>query len=264
MATKIRCINYNKIETIIDSYEKNFELIFNGEKYKIEALEQYNKYWDINASDFAGMLEIAFSKSANLLSSGNYFAYKMLIEFAQAKPEEARTLFKKLYNETETIVKCANEFKSQTALYFEPLGKSTYQDLHAVSVYAFFMYPHKYCIYKSSFYDDFAKVIGYKPEKTNLDYNETRIKHNESLFEAIKYVLSTHSMSLLEKFSQKEQESNLDSISLNYWAFDLLHSIRYDILDTNDKEGEKMTTKQKIESIKDYIAAKGFNYEGIL
>ena len=257
-------INYNKIETIIDSYEKNFELIFNGEKYKIEALEQYNKYWDINASDFAGMLEIAFSKSANLLSSGNYFAYKMLIEFAQAKPEEARTLFKKLYNETETIVKCANEFKSQTALYFEPLGKSTYQDLHAVSVYAFFMYPHKYCIYKSSFYDDFAKVIGYKPEKTNLDYNETRIKHNESLFEAIKYVLSTHSMSLLEKFSQKEQESNLDSISLNYWAFDLLHSIRYDILDTNDKEGEKMTTKQKIESIKDYIAAKGFNYEGNL
>ena len=144
-----------------------------------------------------------------------------------------RLLFSKL-KANEDLVKCANDFKSQSAAYFEPLGKSTYQDLHAVSVYAFFMHPHKYCIYKSSFYDDFAKVIGYKPEKTELDYNSSRIKNNETLFEAIKYVLSTRSKSLLEKFKQKEQESSLESISLNYWAFDVLHSIRYDILDNDN------------------------------
>ena len=105
------------------------------------------------------MLENSFAKCANLLASGNYFAYTGIVEFAHAKPETARSLFKNLYNETEDFVKCANDFKSQSAEYFESLNKSTYQDLHAVSVYAFFMYPHKYCIYKSSFYDDFAKTI---------------------------------------------------------------------------------------------------------
>ena len=47
----------------------------NGEKYKIDALEQFNKHWDINATDFAKMLENSFAKCANLLASGNYFAY---------------------------------------------------------------------------------------------------------------------------------------------------------------------------------------------
>ena len=257
-------IDYNKISNIADAYEKHFDVIFNGEKYKIDALEQFNKHWDINATDFAKMLENSFAKCANLLASGNYFAYAGIVEFAQAKPETARSLFKKLYNETEDFIICANDFKSQSAEYFEPLNKSTYQDLHAVSVYAFFMYPHKYCIYKSSFYDDFAKIIGFKPEKVKEDYNTSRIKNNEALFEAVKYILSTHSKSLLEKFEQKEQECNLDSISLNYWAFDLIHSIRYEILNNRDKEGEEMTTKQKIAAIKDYIAAKGFNYEGNL
>ncbi len=257
-------INYNKIKNIADAYEKHFDVIFNGEKYKIDALEQFNKHWDINAPDFAKMLENSFAKCANLLASGNYFAYTGIVEFAQAKPETARSLFKKLYNETEDFVKCANDFKAQSAEYFESLNKSTYQDLHAVSVYAFFMYPHKYCIYKSSFYDDFAKTIGFKPEKGKEDYNTSRIKNNEALFEAVKYILSTHSKSLLEKFEQKEQECNLDSISLNYWAFDLIHSIRYGILNNQDEEGEEMTSKQKIEAIKNYIAAKGFNYEGKL
>lgn len=263
-AQSLEGVDYNKIKNIADAYEKHFDVIFNGEKYKIDALEQFNKHWDINATDFAKMLENSFAKCANLLASGNYFAYTGIVEFAQAKPETARSLFKKLYNETEDFVKCANDFKAQSAEYFESLNKSTYQDLHAVSVYAFFMYPHKYCIYKSSFYDDFAKAIGFKPEKGKEDYNTSRIKNNEALFEAVKYILSTHSKSLLEKFEQKEQECNLDSISLNYWAFDLIHSIRYGILNNQDEEGEEMTSKQKIEAIKNYIAAKGFNYEGKL
>ena len=262
-AKSLKGIDYSKIETIVDSYEKNFDRIFDGEKYKIAALEQFNEHWDINASNFAVMLENAFSKCANLLASGNYFAYTGLVEFAQAKPEMARQLFSKL-KANEDFVECANEFKSRSAAHFEPLGKSTYQDLHAVSVYAFFMYPHKYCIYKSSFYDDFAKMIGYKPEKTELDYNSARIKNNETLFEAIKYVLSTRSKSLLEKFAQKEQESSLESISLNYWAFDVLHSIRYNILDSDDKEGEEMagTVLENVIEALNSIGGKG-NYSEI-
>ena len=244
----LKGIDYSKIETIVDSYEKNFDVIFDGEKYKIDALEQFNNHWDIDASDFAGMLEQAFSKCANLLSSGNYFAYKGLVEFAQANPETARDLFKKL-NANEDFIESANAFKTQSAAYFESLGKSTYQDLHAVSVYAFFMYPHKYCIYKSSFYDDFAKAIGYNPEKGNDDYNTSRIKNNETVFEAVKYVLSTHSKGLLEKFKQKEQESNLDNISLNHWAFDVIHSIRYGFVDFNSDKIGKFDSWEIIDEI---------------
>lgn len=258
-------MDYSKITDIVDAYEKNFDVIFEGEKYKIEALEQFNKYWDINSTDFAAMLEKSLAKSNNLLTSGNYFAYKGIVEFAQAKPEAVRALFKRLYNPTEDFVVCAYDFKSESAEYFDSLGLSTYQDLHAVSVYAFFKYPHKYCIYKSSFYDNFAKRIGFNPAKDNTGYNTSRIKNNDTLFDAVKYVLSTHSQNLIEKFIQKEQECSLDKISLNYWAFDVIHSIRYEITESEDEEGGKeMTTKEKIAVIKNYIAAKGFNYESNL
>ena len=58
-AKSLKGIDYSKIETIVDSYEKNFDRIFDGEKYKIAALEQFNDYWDISTADFADMLEKA-------------------------------------------------------------------------------------------------------------------------------------------------------------------------------------------------------------
>lgn len=227
-------IDYEKIKTIVDAYEKNFERIYDGEKYKIEALEKFNSEWKPAAQDFAGVVERAFSKYANLLTTGNYYAYGNMVEQAKEEPAVVQKAFEDLFDETIPFMERYNAFRKISVDFWTKKNKSSYQDLHAVSVYLFSMYPNKYCIYKSSFYDDFAKMIGYKPEKKNLDYNETRIKNNESLFEAIKYVLSTYSMSLLEKFKQKEQESSLESISLNYWAFDVLHSIRYDILDNDN------------------------------
>ena len=87
------------IRKVITHYKQHFEEVDQGERYKWEAIGWYKKHWDIDASDFAAMLEVAFSKTGNLLASGMYYPYKMIIAYAQAEPEEVRSIFKQLHNE---------------------------------------------------------------------------------------------------------------------------------------------------------------------
>ena len=95
------------------------------------------------------MLSVSFSKAANLLTSGMYYAYKMLCEYAESDPEAVRELFRELYDESIPLGKRYSDFREEFRLHCEHLkgeagqGKalSHFQDLHAVSVYLTFEYP---------------------------------------------------------------------------------------------------------------------------
>ena len=89
-----------KLHFIIENYKENFEQIDKEERYKWEAIAWYQKHWDIEAKNFAEMLENAFGKTFNLLSAGMYFPRKVLIEYAQEHPEDVRAIFKHLHDET--------------------------------------------------------------------------------------------------------------------------------------------------------------------
>ena len=166
----------DRILFVIDHYKSNFGAVNKDEHYKWEALGWYKKHWNIDAEDFADMVTNAFSKTANLLSSGMYYPYKMITEYAQADPEEVRRIFKLLHDESIPLAERYHLFRDSCKFRIDQImneqpgrekALNHYQDLRAVMVYLTFEYPEKYYLFKSTMYSDFRDRIGFREEKTN-------------------------------------------------------------------------------------------------
>ena len=162
------------IRKIISHYKQHFTEADQGERYKWEAIGWYKKHWDINASDFAAMLEVAFSKTANLLASGMYYPYRMIVAYAQADPEEVRRIFKQLHNEELPLAQRYSAFRESCQRYIDKRKQNDpgrekalqhYQDLRAVMVYLTFEYPEKYYLFKSRMFTTFRDRVGFVEEK---------------------------------------------------------------------------------------------------
>ena len=96
-----RAMNFDDlIPDLIEKYKAAFQKIDSDERYKWEAIKCYKDNWDIKAPDFSAMLEKAFAKTFNLLAAGQYFPLRMLKIAASAHPEDVRSLFKMLYDES--------------------------------------------------------------------------------------------------------------------------------------------------------------------
>ncbi len=162
------------IRMVIEAYKKDFETVNKQERYKWEAIGWYQRHWNIEAEDFAEMLTTAFSKSSNLLTSGMYYPYRMITEYARANPEEVRRIFKVLHDEAFPLEHryqiFRNSCKSRTDQILKEQPERTkalqhYQDLRAIMVYLTFQYPEKYYLFKSTMFSDFAERVGYAEEK---------------------------------------------------------------------------------------------------
>lgn len=160
-------------------YKDNFTKCWEDEKYKWEAVKHYQIHWDINAEDFAGMLEESFSQTYNLLQGGMYYAYKMLCILAKTDPEKMRSLFRMLYDESLPLEERLQPFRSgcdelleayRNTLADPEKAKNHYQDLRALCVYLSFEYPEKYFLFKARMYSGFKKLVGFQessPEKNS-------------------------------------------------------------------------------------------------
>lgn len=162
------------IRKVISHYKQHFTEADHNERYKWEAIGWYKKHWDINASDFAAMLEVAFSKTENLLASGMYYPYRMIVAYAQTDPEEVRRIFKQLYNEELPLAQRYSAFRESCQRYIDKRKQNDpgrekalqhYQDLRAVMVYLTFEYPGKYYLFKSRMFTTFRDRVGFVEEK---------------------------------------------------------------------------------------------------
>lgn len=162
------------IRKVISHYKQHFTEADHNERYKWEAIGWYKKHWDINASDFAAMLEVAFSKTENLLASGMYYPYRMIVAYAQTDPEEVRRIFKQLHNEELPLAQRYSAFRESCQRYIDKRKQNDpgrekalqhYQDLRAVMVYLTFEYPEKYYLFKSRMYTTFRDRVGFVEEK---------------------------------------------------------------------------------------------------
>lgn len=140
------------LKSAIIEYKKQFaQSHWMKEKYKWEAVKYFQDNWDINADDFATMLKKSLSKTGNLLTSGNNFPGNMIVEFAEASPEEVRTLFVELFDESEDIYTRINSFKQKSNILLKKYRADAvqhYQHENAISTYLWLRYPDKYYIYK--------------------------------------------------------------------------------------------------------------------
>ena len=159
------------IREVLDYYKKNFAKCWDAEKYKWVAVKHFQDKRNIEAEDFAGMLEEAFSQAYNLLQGGMYYASKMLCTLAKQDPEKMRSLFRLLYNENLPLVDRLQPFRTGCDELLEKFrqtssepekAKNHYQDLRALCVYLSFEYPEKYFLFKYRMYTGFRKLIDFK------------------------------------------------------------------------------------------------------
>ena len=145
-------INHEKLKKIEEAYLKYLPDYWSGENFKWKAILHFQKHWDIEAVDFASMLDQALAKTYNLLTSGYYYAKGMLIGFAQDDPEGLRSAFRVLYDETRDLAERVEKFiayADDRKINHNDTGwKNHYQDTKAISVYLWLRYPDKYYIYK--------------------------------------------------------------------------------------------------------------------
>ena len=146
--------NQSRLQTVLAQYKKDFlEKHWEEEKYKWEAVKTFQDNWDIQAKDFSDMLGRSLAKAGNLLTSMNNFPAGMIIGFAKAAPEEVRSMYMDLFDESKDVYERIGNFKKQADGLLEKYGngaKQHYQYENAITTYLWLRYPDKYYIYKYS------------------------------------------------------------------------------------------------------------------
>lgn len=146
--------NKSRLKDVLVQYKKDFIPIhWEEEKYKWEAVKCFQDHWDVNAIDFADMLERSLLKTMNLLASANNFPAKEIKGFARTAPEEVRSMFLGLFDEEKDIYGRIAAFKEQSFALLEKYNNGVgqhYQYENAITTYLWLRYPDKYYIYKFS------------------------------------------------------------------------------------------------------------------
>lgn len=157
-------IKTDSLEKLTESYIETLKLKGDpNESYKWDAIEHFQKHWNIDAVDFYKMFSEAFKKVSNLLYQNSWgFINKVAHNF----PEDTREMFRTLYDENIELENRLETFKNKSEeilpRLIDVLGKdklNTQQDERTLSVYLSFRFPEKYFIYKISFYRNLCDVL---------------------------------------------------------------------------------------------------------
>ena len=144
--------DHSKLADVLVAYKQNFvSKQWGDEKYKWEAVKWFQDNWDVNAPDFAEMLNRSLDKTFNLLAANNNFPKGMIVGFAKSAPEEVRAMFIALFDESKDVFERLDAFKMQSSILLEKYGNGAaqhYQYENAISTYLWLRYPDKYYIYK--------------------------------------------------------------------------------------------------------------------
>lgn len=159
--------NEEMLYKLISCYKQDFKKNIPNELYKWKAVKCFQDNWNIEAEDFAEMLERSLSKTENLLNTGFAYPNAMIVKFARLYPNEIQTCFKVLYAETNPIAERINEFinlidgiHEKWNLESGETGENHYQNASVISTYLWLRYPDKYYIYKPTIAGNLLKKLG--------------------------------------------------------------------------------------------------------
>ena len=150
------------------------------ELYKWEAVSVFQKNWDIDATNLSDMLKRSLSATMNLLVSQSSYPGKMIQVMAEWAPDEIRSMFKALYDESEDVCERIETFKQSAMTVFQRYNhgeNNHYQDEHAISVYLWLRYPDKYYIYQFGIIKNVAERLN-----TGLVFKKGAYKQNMAQF----------------------------------------------------------------------------------
>ncbi|MCA9362507.1 DUF1016 family protein [Candidatus Kaiserbacteria bacterium] len=134
------------------------------EGYKFEAVEHFQKHFDLEADDLVNMLDEAILNT-NLVAGSMYFPKKMLLIFAEEHQAEVRTILQRLFDESllvqDRLAEAESAFDDLMAMRNKTLGEEahSYVNLRFLSLLLGLRYPEKYNPLKPSEWRVFAKYI---------------------------------------------------------------------------------------------------------
>lgn len=141
-----------RLKNVLVEYKRRFvREQWTDENFKWEAVKCFQDNWDVNADDFSGMLKKSLSKTDALLASPNNFPAQMIIKFAEIVPEEVRSMFLVLFDESRDVYERIDTFKQKSYGLLERYGsgaKHHYQKENPICTYLWLRYPDKYYVYK--------------------------------------------------------------------------------------------------------------------
>lgn len=217
-------MNRQILRQYIDEYKLDFSRINQEEIYKWKAVKCFQDNWNIEATNFLGMLSQSIRLTQNLLKSGQYFPLRMLEHYATQRPEELRQLFRNLYDEENDIYQRIEDFRNGTKAINDSLfpGKNTYQDHRAIVVYLTLRYPERYFFYKFEMFKQFAQKleVTYRPIQGHIE----NIGHFNSLCEIVRHELS-NDQELLQLHKNRITTDCYNDINLNILTQDFIYAV---------------------------------------
>lgn len=158
--------DHERLSEILVDYKRTFERgQWPEERYKWEAVRHFQDVWDTGVDDFGDMLEQSLSKCGNLLVSSGNFPARMIVELAKERPEEVRSMFVDLFDETRDYYERIAAFKGRAtdvlrAVHGQDTTLHHYQDENTVTTYLWLRFPDRYYVYKYSEVKAVAKELG--------------------------------------------------------------------------------------------------------
>lgn len=152
----------------IDLYIEDWDYVVERESYKWDAIKCFQEHFSLDAEDFVEMMRASLDKTDNLLSGNMYFARATILKMMETNPEDVRTCFRHLYDESIDIADRMTSFLQRIKKLFsiqkaQGLFKDneTYQQSsRTVSVYLSLNKPAEHYLYMEKMYQTFLDVTG--------------------------------------------------------------------------------------------------------
>lgn len=152
-------IDVVKLRPILAGYRAYFPSHWDDEKFKWEAIQHFQKHWNIDAPNFGEMFKEATNRTFSLLASGYAYPRGMILNFAKADDVAVRQMFRNLFDESRDLAERVEAFQASSeeirVKYDDGTWRNHYQNTNAISTYLWLMYPDKYYIYR---YEIFRNV----------------------------------------------------------------------------------------------------------
>lgn len=157
-----------KIEYCLNQFKTLLASPDYDERYKWEALKNFQDNWDIEAIDFYEMYNqsLQCDSGDNLWASQFFYPKQTMLDFIKLDTEKVRSMFKELFDEEIDIEKRIDHFVyhcDQLSLELQkenPNAKNHFHDgYRIISLYLAFRYPTKYTIYKYTEFKAFMEFV---------------------------------------------------------------------------------------------------------
>ncbi len=226
-----------KLAPYIAWYKRFWYELQTLEGYKWEAVEHFQRTFNIDAEDLVQNLKDALSKELNLLSGPMYMPKSLLIKNAHFAQDDIRTALVSLFDESKPLVDRVDGFLADFAEIHEINKKNGHhgerhlhqQSERSASVYLSFMYPNRYYLYKNSLWNEFASEVDFDREP--LSNFPSKLYGYYEYCEQIRKILMTDE-ELLSLLAQSQPNDVYDGHILTQ---DFMYCIAYHFVDSDFK-----------------------------